>query len=77
MLILAIEEPELYQHPIRQRHFKCTFELAGGDIVGVTQQTQVPIVHIRPCLLGLIALISFDFCEKFLLVMSIGQQAQK
>ncbi len=41
-LILAIEEPELYQHPIRQRHFASVLlKLAGGDIVGVTQQTQV------------------------------------
>ena len=41
-LILAIEEPELYQHPIRQRHFASVLlKLAGGDIVGVTKQTQV------------------------------------
>ncbi len=41
-LILAIEEPELYQHPARQRHFAGVLsKLAGGNINGVAHQTQV------------------------------------
>ena len=41
-LILGIEEPELYQHPNRQRHLsKILFKLATGSIKGVAAQTQV------------------------------------
>ncbi len=41
-LILAIEEPELYQHPNRQRHLSSIFlDLATGSIKGVAEQTQI------------------------------------
>jgi predicted ATP-dependent endonuclease of OLD family len=41
-LILAIEEPELYQHPNRQRHWsKVLLQLADGMITGVAESTQV------------------------------------
>ncbi|MGY3449776.1 ATP-dependent nuclease [Bradyrhizobium sp. USDA 4353] len=41
-LILAIEEPELYQHPTKQRHFaKVLSELARGTLPGVATQTQI------------------------------------
>lgn len=41
-LILAIEEPELYQHPARQRHFANVLsKLASGTLDGVARQTQV------------------------------------
>jgi putative ATP-dependent endonuclease of OLD family len=41
-LILGIEEPELYQHPNRQRHLsKILYKLATGGIKGVAEQTQV------------------------------------
>lgn len=41
-LVLAIEEPELYQHPSRQRHMASVLlELATGSIPGVTKRTQV------------------------------------
>jgi len=41
-LILAIEEPELYQHPSRQRHMASVLlQLAEGAIPGVTKNTQV------------------------------------
>lgn len=41
-LILGIEEPELYQHPNRQRHLsKVLFKLATGSIKGVAQKTQI------------------------------------
>jgi hypothetical protein len=41
-LIIGIEEPELYQHPSRQRHFaRILFDLAQGRIQGVAAQTQI------------------------------------
>jgi putative ATP-dependent endonuclease of OLD family len=41
-LVLAIEEPELYQHPSRQRHFARTLALlASGAAQGVAKNTQV------------------------------------
>lgn len=41
-LILAIEEPELYQHPNRQRHFARVLKsLANGELPGVARNTQV------------------------------------
>ena len=41
-LILAIEEPELYQHPTKQRHVAAVLEkLAMGEIPGIARSTQV------------------------------------
>ncbi|MBI3757348.1 MAG: ATP-dependent endonuclease [Deltaproteobacteria bacterium] len=41
-LVLAIEEPELYQHPSRQRHLAAILlKLARGTIPGVAKRTQV------------------------------------
>ena len=41
-LILAIEEPELYQHPTKQRHFaKVLSQLSVGELPGVARNTQV------------------------------------
>jgi len=41
-LILGIEEPELYQHPSRQRHFaQVLLNLARGKILGVAARTQI------------------------------------
>ena len=41
-LILGIEEPELYQHPNRQRHLaRILLRLASGHIKGVANTTQV------------------------------------
>ncbi len=41
-LVLAIEEPELYQHPCRQRHLASVLlRLATGAIPGVVGKTQV------------------------------------
>jgi len=41
-LVLVVEEPELYQHPNRQRHFaKVLARLPGGQTPGVAHQTQV------------------------------------
>jgi putative ATP-dependent endonuclease of OLD family len=41
-LILGIEEPELYQHPNRQRHLsRVLYKLAHDQIKGVAQNTQI------------------------------------
>jgi hypothetical protein len=41
-LILAIEEPELYQHPTKQRHFaKVLTQLISGAVPGIAAQTQI------------------------------------
>lgn len=41
-LILAIEEPELYQHPTKQRHFaRILTELSANGLEGVATQMQV------------------------------------
>lgn len=41
-LILAIEEPELYQHPAKQRHFASVLHrLTAGTVPGVAATTQV------------------------------------
>jgi putative ATP-dependent endonuclease of OLD family len=41
-LLLMIEEPELYQHPNRQRHFaQILMDLARGRTPGVAESTQV------------------------------------
>ena len=41
-LVLVVEEPELYQHPSRQRHLAEVFlSLAEGEIPGVSGKTQI------------------------------------
>ena len=41
-LILAIEEPELYQHPTKQRHFTTVLRgLSEGTLPGVVSPTQI------------------------------------
>lgn len=41
-LILAIEEPELYQHPTKQRHFATVLRgLSNGTLPGVDSPTQI------------------------------------
>lgn len=53
-LILGIEEPELYQHPNRQRHMaKILIQLATGTILGVAQKTQVIYSTHSPLFLSL------------------------
>lgn len=53
-LILAIEEPELYQHPSRQRHLASVLlKLATGTIPGVAEKTQVVYTTHSPLLVGL------------------------
>ena len=53
-LILAIEEPELYQHPSRQRHMAAILlKLAHGAIPGVAKRTQVLYSTHSPLFVGL------------------------
>jgi len=41
-LVVGIEEPELYQHPNRQRHFaRVLLQLTKGEVRGVAKKTQV------------------------------------
>jgi putative ATP-dependent endonuclease of the OLD family len=53
-LVLAIEEPELYQHPSRQRHMAAILlQLAQGVIPGVAKMTQVIYSTHSPLFVGL------------------------
>ena len=53
-LLLAIEEPELYQHPSRQRHLASVLlDLASGTIPGVAKNTQVVYTTHSPLFVGL------------------------
>lgn len=53
-LILGIEEPELYQHPNRQRHLaKVLYDLASGNILGVARKTQVIYGTHSPLFVGI------------------------
>ena len=53
-LVLAIEEPELYQHPSRQRHMASVLlKLAQGNIPGVAERTQVVYTTHSPLFVGL------------------------
>ena len=53
-LILAIEEPELYQHPSRQRYLaSILLNLAEGAIPGVATSTQVIYTTHSPLFVGL------------------------
>ena len=53
-LVLAIEEPELYQHPSRQRHLASVLlKLAQGKVPGVARQTQVIYTTHSPLFVGL------------------------
>lgn len=53
-LVLAIEEPELYQHPNRQRHLaKVLSQLASGKIPGVAERTQVIYSTHSPLFVGI------------------------
>jgi putative ATP-dependent endonuclease of OLD family len=53
-LLLAIEEPELYQHPSRQRYMAAVLlKLAQGAIPGVARRTQVLYTTHSPLFVGL------------------------
>ena len=64
-LLLAIEEPELYQHPNRQRHLSAIFRnLASAGIPGVSQKTQILYTTHSPQLVGLDRFNQVRICRK-------------
>lgn len=53
-IVLGIEEPELYQHPARQRHIaRMLLQLATGLIPGVAKKTQIVYCTHSPLFVGL------------------------
>ena len=53
-LVLLIEEPELYQHPNRQRHFaRILKHLAQGRVPGVADETQIIYSTHSPYFVGI------------------------
>jgi len=53
-LILAIEEPELYQHPTKQRHLAAVLRgLSSGTLPGVESPTQIIFCSHSPLFVGL------------------------
>jgi predicted ATP-dependent endonuclease of OLD family len=53
-LTIAIEEPELYQHPNRQRHFaKVLWQLTTGELPGVAEKTQIIYCTHSPLFVGI------------------------
>lgn len=53
-LVLAIEEPEVYQHPNRQRHIaQVLLRLANGKTPGVAERTQVLYATHSPLFVGI------------------------
>ncbi len=53
-LVLAVEEPELYQHPSRQRHLATVLlKLATRTLLGVTERTQVIYATHSPLFVGI------------------------
>jgi len=53
-LVLGIEEPELYQHPDRQRYIaRMLFDLASRNVDGVAVQTQVLYCTHSPLFVGI------------------------
>jgi len=53
-LVLAIEEPELFQHPNRQRHLAMIFQaLARGSTPGVAKDTQIVLATHSPLFIAI------------------------
>ena len=53
-LVLCIEEPELYQHPNRQRHLaKILLQFASGALPGVAPTTQILYTTHSPLFVGI------------------------
>lgn len=63
--VLAIEEPELYQHPNRQRHLaRVVHDLAHGKIAGVGTKTQVIYATHSPFFVGIDRFEHVRLCKK-------------
>ena len=71
-LVLAIEEPELYQHPNRQRHLaKILMQLSSGKTPGVAEKTQIIYGTHSPLFVGI------DRIEQIRLLRKIISEATK
>ena len=71
-LVLAIEEPELYQHPSRQRHLASVLlQLATGKIPGVAKKTQVIYSTHEPLFVGL------DRFDQIRLLRKVNEESDK
>lgn len=70
-LILAIEEPELFQHPSRQRHFaRVLYELAHNKRQGIASSVQVLYCTHSPLF------VNFDWFEKIRLIRKVDVTGQ-
>lgn len=66
-LIIAIEEPELYQHPDRQRHIaKTLLGLSAGGLPGVPEKIQVIYSTHAPLFVDLDRFEQIRICRKIL-----------
>ena len=71
-LVLAIEEPELYQHPNRQRHLaKILMQLSSGKTPGVADKTQIIYGTHSPLFVGI------DRIEQIRLFRKVNGEATK
>lgn len=88
-LIIAIEEPELYQHPTKQRHFSSVLRgLSNGSLPGADGRTQVAFASHSPMFVSIpdVAEIRFvrrvdcegeDFKQCELRALDLGEVAAK
>ena len=66
-LIIAIEEPELYQHPDRQRHIaKTLLSLSASGMVGLAQEIQVMYSTHSPLFIDLERFEQIRICRKIM-----------
>lgn len=71
-LVLGIEEPELYQHPSRQRHFANVLgKLAANQIPGVARKVQVVYATHSPLM------VSLETFDQIRLVLKIEKENDK
>lgn len=71
-LVLAIEEPELYQHPNRQRHLANILQLLpAGKTPGVAEKTQIVYATHSPLFVGI------DRVEQVRLLRKVSNGADK
>lgn len=71
-LILAIEEPELYQHPTKQRHFARVLDaLSNGKLAGLGKRIQIIYCSHSPMF---VAMEKFDQVRLMRRVKSEGQR---
>ncbi|WP_370267414.1 AAA family ATPase [Nioella sp.] len=64
-LILAIEEPELYQHPTKQRHFASVLrKLSEGSLPGADSPTQVLFATHSPAFVSIPHVESIRFARR-------------